>query len=49
MWTSNYQKSLCFCSYVFNRSLLLSAYDDNINDLTNFLLKEEVYFAEQKN
>ena len=29
--------------------LLLCAYDDNIHHSTNFLLKKEIYFEEQKN
>ena len=40
------KKSLFFLLYVFNLSLLLSLYGDNIHDSTNFLLKEEIYFAE---
>ena len=43
------KKHLFFLLYVFNVSLLLSPYGDNIHDSTKFLLKEEIYFAEQKN
>ena len=39
---------ILFFLYVFDLSLLLSPSDDNINDSKNFLLNEEVYFADQK-
>ena len=44
-----FKKSFFFLLYVFNLSLLLSPYGHNINDSTNFLLKEEIFFAKQKN
>ena len=39
---------ILFFLYVFDLSLLLSPSDDNINDSKNFLLNEEVYFADQR-
>ena len=42
------KKPLFFLLDVYNLSLLLSLYGDSIHDSTNFLLKEEIYFAEKK-